>query len=593
MTAPSSPSGVESRQIQLPPTMIGAILPLLAAVAAATPLMNLEMVTKQALKKAPSGWEFKGAAPADLKINMHISMKEQNMDKLQQRLLAMSDPAHADYGKHMSKADVEALTAPPTARVAAVRQWLASHGVETGDVSGGSNAISVTVTATQADAMLGAKYGVYYHAAKGVYTVRTTQYSLPKDLHDDIAMVQPTTLFSDLGMSGGRAQVSSASFAADDAKADAAAAAVSCDKGLSPPCLRDLYKIDYTPQANKTTIGITGYLQEVAGKEDLKAFLQQYTQIPADATFGVHLINGGTNDGNGTGEANLDTQYAMGLTYPIHNDFYSTAGQPPFIPDASTPNNTNEPYIEWLSYMNGLDAVPTTVTSSYGDNEQTVPRDYAETVCNQFAKLAARGVSVLVSSGDGGVAGGQTSKCVSNDGKCTRKFLPTCPMGVTAVGGTTKSNPEVAAGLSSGGFSDYFSVPEYQAAQTKAYIAGLGDTYAGLYNAGGRGIPDVAAQAERFIVVLGGRSVLLAGTSCSAPTFASVVALLNDYRVSRGQPPLGFLNPWLYSKGYKGLNDITNGTNPGCDTDGFSAGEGWDPVTGLGTPDFSALKKLV
>ena len=116
----------------------------------------------------------------------------------------------------------------------------------------------------------------------------------------------------------------------------------------------------------------------------------------------------------------------MGLTYPIHNDFYSSPGSPPFIPDASTPNNTNEPYIEWLNYMNGLDEVPTTVTSSYGDNEQTVPRDYAENVCNQFMKLAARGVSVLVSSGDGGVAGGQTSKCVSNDGKCTRKFLPTC-----------------------------------------------------------------------------------------------------------------------------------------------------------------------
>jgi len=71
------------------------------------------------------------------------------------------------------------------------------------------------------------------------------------------------------------------------------------------------------------------------------------------------------------------------------------------------------------------------------------------------------------------------------------------------------------------------------------------------------------------------------------------VALLNDYRVASGKPPLGFLNPWLYGKGFAGLNDITQGTNPGCDTDGFSAGKGWDPVTGLGTPNFSELKKLV
>ncbi|UNI19609.1 Tripeptidyl-peptidase I [Purpureocillium takamizusanense] len=578
--------------------MIGTLVPLLvaAALAAASPL-GQDMVTKQALRKASSGWEFKASAPADLTLNMQISLKEQNMDKLQQRLLEMSNPEHADYGKHMSKADIEALTAPSAAHVGAVRKWLESHGVRAGDVVSGT--LAVTMSATQAEELLGAKYGVYYHAQKGVYTVRTTQYSLPRDVHDAIAMVQPTTLFSDMNMSNGRTRVTAlSSRVASGGVADGADKAVSCDQGLTPPCLRDLYKIEgYTPQANKTTIGITGYLHEVAGKADLQSFLQQYTKIPSDATFGVHLINGGTNDGNGTGEANLDTQYAMGLTYPIHNDFYSTAGSPPFIPDASTPNNTNEPYIEWLNYMNGLDKVPTTVTSSYGDNEQTVPRDYAETVCNQFMKLAARGVSVLVSSGDGGVAGGQTSKCVSNDGKCTRKFLPTfpasCPLGVTAVGGTTKSNPEVAAGLSSGGFSDYFPVPDYQSAQTKAYISGLGDKYAGLYNRGGRGIPDVAAQAERFVVVIGGKSHLLAGTSCSSPTFASVVALLNDYRVAEGRAPLGFLNPWLYSKGHAGLNDITQGTNPGCDTEGFSAGKGWDPVTGLGTPNFVELKKLV
>ncbi|KAL3959176.1 hypothetical protein ACCO45_007338 [Purpureocillium lilacinum] len=499
--------------------MIVTMLPLLAALAAASPLAQ-EMVTKQALRKAPGGWVLKGSAPADLQMNMHISLKEQNMDKLQQRLLQISDPGHADYGKHMSKSDIEALTAPSKANIGVVKEWLKAHGVQAGEVSSGS--IAITVTTTQAEELLGAKYGVYYHAQKGVYTVRTTKYSLPKDVHDAVAMVHPTTMFSDMNMSDGRVKATEISHASG--AADAAA-------------------IDYTPQDNKTTIGITGYLHEVAGKADLQSFLQQYTSIPSNATFGVHLVNGGTNDGNGTGEANLDTQYAMGLTYPIHNDFYSTAGSPPFIPDASTPNNTNEPYIEWLNYMNGLDEVPTTVTSSYGDNEQTVPRDYAENVCNQFMKLAARGVSVLVSSGDGGVAGGQTSKCVSNDGKCTRKFLPTfpasCPLGVTAVGGTTKSNPEVAAGLSSGGFSEYFPVPDYQAAQTKAYITGLGDTYAGLYNGGGRGIPDVAAQAERFIVVIGGKSYLLAGTSCSAPTFASVVALLNDYRVASGKPPWG------------------------------------------------------
>jgi tripeptidyl-peptidase-1 len=71
-----------------------------------------------------------------------------------------------------------------------------------------------------------------------------------------------------------------------------------------------------------------------------------------------------------------------------------------------------------------------------------------------------------------------------------------------------------------------------------------------------------------------------------------VVSLLNDVRITAGFSPLGFLNPWLYSEGFKGLNDIVAGNNPGCDTQGFNATKGWDPVTGLGTPNFGLLKDL-
>ena len=52
--------------------------------------------------------------------------------------------------------------------------------------------------------------------------------------------------------------------------------------------------------------------------------------------------------------------------------------------------------------------------------------------------------------------------------------------------------------------------------------------------------------------------------------------MLNDARMSAGEPSLGFLNPWLYEIGYAGLNDITVGNNPGCGTGGFNATIGWD-----------------
>jgi hypothetical protein len=61
-------------------------------------------------------------------------------------------------------------------------------------------------------------------------------------------------------------------------------------------------------------------------------------------------------------------------------------------------------------------------------------------------------------------------------------------------------------------------------------------------------------------------------------TATAIFSPLNDYLLSNGQPPLGFLNPWLYEAGRVGFYDITSGTNPGCDTDGFSAVVGWDPV---------------
>jgi tripeptidyl-peptidase-1 len=39
-------------------------------------------------------------------------------------------------------------------------------------------------------------------------------------------------------------------------------------------------------------------------------------------------------------------------------------------------------------------------------------------------------------------------------------------------------------------------------------------------------------------------------------------------------------------KAYMLYSDITVGSNPGCGVDGFSVAPGWDPVTGLGTPNY-------
>ena len=78
-------------------------------------------------------------------------------------------------------------------------------------------------------------------------------------------------------------------------------------------------------------------------------------------------------------------------------------------------------------------------------------------------------------------------------------------------------------------------------------------------------------------------------TSCSTNTRAK--NRIVEERIKIGKGRLGFINPALYANP-EVLIDITNGTNPGCGTLGFEAASGWDPVTGLGTPNYPKMLEL-
>jgi tripeptidyl-peptidase-1 len=103
-----------------------------------------------------------------------------------------------------------------------------------------------------------------------------------------------------------------------------------------------------------------------------------------------------------------------------------------------------------------------------------------------------------------------------------------------------------------------------------------------------RGYPDLSASGSNIVVYVDGKLSLIGGTSASCPIVASLVTLVNEQRIQSGKGPVGFINPVLYSNP-SALNDITKGSNPGAGTAGFSAVPGWDPVTGLGTPDYQKL----
>lgn len=564
--------------------------------AAASPLGAF--VVKQSLPGVPDGWHLESSAPADHGLDLHIRLREENLDVLQQHLLEVSDPKHANYGKHLSKGDVDALTAPKNDTIDSVTSWLRSNGVDVGEAKSGY--LQVTVSVGQAKKLLNADYAVYKHSATGREVVRTTSYSVPQSLHDAITMVQPSTLFSTMGMSTGNV-LGIESYVMENAASGDFVGPPSCADGAVTECLRDNYNIKgYTASSNATMLGIAGFLDEVPSPSDLSRYLKKFDpSLPSNITIPVVSINNGSTTPGGKSEADLDVQIAVPLTYPIKTTYYSTGGSPPMTHDGK---NDNEPYLEALTYLIGLEHPPQTWSISYGDNETSVPSEYMDAVCSQFMKLGARGVSVLVSSGDdgAGTVDGCTGSTVYN---FNPSFPATCPW-VTVVGGTKYFGAaEQAHVLGGSGFSNHFKAPAYQVDAVDDYVDSLNGQWDGIYKPNGRAYPDVSALFQTYPIFYKGEILQNGGTSASAPTVASMVALLNDYLVSNGRAPLGFINPWLYSIGKDGFTDIKTGSSNICTNryvrptiygqPAFPAAEGWDAATGWGVPNFGKLLQLV
>jgi tripeptidyl-peptidase-1 len=570
-------------------------------------------------------WMNVGDAPGHQLLDLHIGLAMPRWDDLVKELYEVSDPEHPKYGQHLSADRVDELSKPHDEALDSVHEWLASHGLEKESIkhSNAKDWIRISIPVSQAEQLLDTKYSVFKHE-DGTEVIRTPEWSLPKDLHEYVMTIQPTNSFlrantrrrtfkpilaageilGEAGDSKAYQRIVSQS-SSTNAPVNGTDSALPCQpEAINPTCLRALYKTDkYMPKAlDKNTIAIANYLNETVMLDDLQKFLRAQRAEASDAKISFTFVNNGQNFQTNltseqlgkqlNAEGNLDGQTVVAMTYPMKARAYNTGGEPPFKPDAFTKSNTNEPYLEWLEYMlNKETDLPWTVTTSYGDDEQTVPKDYAVRVCQDMAKLGARGVTLLYASGDNGVGG--DGACQANDGKDTPTFLPsfpvTCPF-VTAVGGTKDVAPEVAAFdprnnfASGGGFSYYFDQPDYQKDAVADYLASVGKNYTGMFNPKGRAYPDVAAQGQNYQVVWNGRNIMLDGTSASTPTMASVIALLNDYLISNGKPSMGFINPWLYKNGKAGFNDITSGSAKGCDVDGFQAVKGWDAVTGWGTP---------
>ncbi|KAF8264646.1 peptidase S8/S53 domain-containing protein [Lactarius quietus] len=557
---------------------------------------------KHTWNSVPNNWESLGCPPDGTTIDLYVALKPHRENALISSLYEVSDPRHPKYGAHLSKEQVAELIAPHPETLKLVNSWLEYHGVSSSSVTTthGGNWLTLTgIPVPQANELLGASYQHYRHTGTNVTILRTIGYSLPTILHTLVQTIAPTTCFASVRTL--RQTTRKHSVGAEVALANVTSGEHMSDrdnslKEIGPEELIWLYQtFGYVPIATgKNKFGIMGFGEEGPSQADLTQFVTRYFTNAEDATYTVEPVNGGHYDQSKVDlEASLDMQYSQAFVYPTPIVYYSISGKLKLSPGSNEPA-PGDSYLEWFKYVLNQATIPQTILAAIGGDEKDFPLEYAKAVCDMFAQLGSRGVSVIFASGDDGVGPEDPDDCMAKDGSPTVQFVPvfpaTCPY-VTTVGGTESIEesmaPEAGTSLSGGGFSFYFPRPDYQDDAVPPFIKSIGTQHKGLYDPAGRGIPDISAHARGYQVVEKGELMVADGTSCAAPTVAGIISLLNDYQLSKGRAPLGFLNPLLYGYLRKGFTDIKSGSNPGCGTPGFAAVPGWDPVTGLGTPDFS------
>ena len=525
---------------------------------------------------ARKGWVLSSTKPAPSEL-MHlvVAVKQDSIDALATAALAVSDPTNAAlYGKHLSNDAVHALVAPRPASLEAVRGWLTDVGVEPEHLTPNADFIGATVNLTTAEALLQTTYGAFVHTATGERALRVSApYALPRNVARAVDFVAPTMSFATPKTKSARL------LAAAAAREPLGANGLT---RIGPAYLRKIYGMSDTDvgkgAASNNTMAVASFIKQFYKASDTTAFMKKYPPPSGVDTPFEDVPTTQKHSPVGT-EAALDTQFLAGLGAGISAQAWYTDGTQPG-------NVANEPFVAWLTTVAATadDKVPALFSISYGDEENGVSKAYALRCNIEFSKAAARGISLLAAAGDAGA------------GCTTGGYVPTFPASspwITAVGGLQGAVPESVWGPGGGGFSNYFARPQYQAAAATAYFAQSGLPAQRMWNRSGAGFPDIAAHAVNFDVCTDNFFYPVAGTSAASPTAAGIFAMLNQVRVDAGKPKLGFLNPFIYQNGGV-FNDITKGKNDYCDNpEAFPATKGWDAASGMGSPNFAALKTKV
>ena len=542
----------------------------------------------------------------------------------------------ARFGKHYSAEEVIEIFAPPKEAVDTVRDWLVSAGIAAERIGQSVNKqwLQFDADASEAEGLFKTEYYVYEHSGSGNTNVACDQYHVPAHVQKHVDYVTPGLKL----LVGGKTKekrefetrdLSKRGFRTKGQKGFApplflqnislpstmstAAQLASCDTMITPACIAAMYNITKATKAAKgNELGIFEEGDFYAAEDLIEFFTILAPNIPITTKPKLEGIDGGfAPAAYAGGESDLDFQISYPIIYPQNSILFQTDD----IPYATGLQNSSGFLNTFFDAIDGsyctsgggndpIDPVypdpnpagykgqlqcgvykPTNVISiSYGEQEDDLPTNYQTRQCAEMMKLGMQGVSIIIASGDSGVAARGTDDnnadgCLGTGEVFNPDFPASCPY-VTALGATflppgasAAKDQEVAVTRfpSGGGFSNIYSRPSYQNSAVNTYLSSYVPAYksynlttstnnpteaqtaGGLYNKAGRGYPDFSAVGDNVVIINNGAPVTIGGTSASAPVFAAILNRVNEERIAAGKGTVGFVNPTLVSTSYSFL----------------------------------------
>jgi kumamolisin len=460
--------------------------------------------------------------------------------------------------KYLTREEFARLHGASPADLEKIRAFGRRHGLKVASEDRARRTVKFTGTVQAFNEAFGVSLRRYEHAS-GTYRCRTGSLTIPADLESVIEGV--------FGLDNRPQAKAHFRLHKRNPNVRAQAAAVS----YSPLQVAQAYAF---PSA-ATGAGQCIALIELGGgynAADLTSFFgdlgistPEVTSVSVDGA-----ANSPTGDPSGAdGEVELDIEVAGAIAPRAQIAAY-------FAP------NTDQGFIDAVTTaVHDATLKPSVVSISWGGPESSWTEQSRNALNSACQDASTIGVTILAASGDDGASDGSTNGTPTVDFPAASPYVLGCGGTKLTISGASITSEQAWNELSSnegatgGGVSEIFALPSYQ---QSASVPRAPNGFVG------RGVPDVAGDADPetgYNVVVDGEQTVIGGTSAVAPLWAGLLALINQ---SLGAN-VGYVNPLLYAaKAEATFHDITTGSNGD-----YSAGPGWDPCTGLGSPDGVAL----